>query len=1022
MNTTSRAGWLALALLCAANWLSAQTSTSEDLLRADKQFDLYAYNLALKTYKQVLDKDANNAHALARTADCYFQLNKPEESLSWYARAVQLRRPDSDVQLRYGKALMMKGDYVQAKKQFLEYAAQSDQTQELGRHYADMCDYATKTANQEMLYVPKNEPLNTAAADFGATFLNNRVVYSSARTDIARKTQSQSASDWSGSAYNQLFITQRNPENGYLQKPAFLRSDLQNNFNEGPVSYSSDGKRVAFCRNNFINGTRQIAEKGVNMSLYTADVVNGEWTNVKAFPYNGSDYATGFPCLSPSGNTLIFASNNPSSTTGGKGWDLYVSNYVNGEWSTPRNVGAPLNTPGNEVTPFYDGTDLYFSSDWHNGLGGLDVYRAELGKETISNIYHLGPGVNSSYDDYGFVYNSQQNIGYVTSNRPGGRGNEDIWQIIKKTGSVASSPISTTPPRSLSATASTGDALTPQIYSTQDYSVKNYFLVVYDPYGQPLPGVYIDMSECNREKGQTDTDGKYYFSELTRPTDCSLELSRDGYETTRVDVKEFGAHNISVAMTMDKRQEYQGRVVDARSRQSLNGAIVEFKDGGKIIQTSTDANGKYALMLTPGTTYDIEYSNDGYKVANYKVRPGNSNLIDDILLEPSYGGIASTSKTITNPVTSPVPNRIIGEQSPTQYSTPSNTYSPVQYNAATDRSTTTLIPVKKSGPDDPFNGYSIQLTATPENVTESSAQKFEPLSKYGNLYVKSEDNLNKVRLGIYPTKEEASKNLKLVNKDARFKGAFIVEERGADQSLVIGKASEAAPAQYSTSSTTARSVAATPVVANSDICYAVQLGSFSPDNPISISDYAPLSDIGNVYSKPKNNSIKMRLGVWPNYSDAEAAQAEVVKRGFKDPIIVTEKMSDENLKPFIVSPKNPVSPATPTTYSTPSTGTSSTKWGGKGAATTTQSNAVQYYVRLCALSDPNRFDAGSLEGAGVDGTVEKWPVGNGNFTAIMLAGYNSLDAANKDKEKVRSNGFPEAYVVKQQNGKVTREK
>jgi len=87
MNTTSRAGWLAMALICAASQLFAQNTISEDLLRADKQFNLYAYNLALKTYKQMLTNDANNGHALARVADCYFQLNQPEESLNWYKRA-----------------------------------------------------------------------------------------------------------------------------------------------------------------------------------------------------------------------------------------------------------------------------------------------------------------------------------------------------------------------------------------------------------------------------------------------------------------------------------------------------------------------------------------------------------------------------------------------------------------------------------------------------------------------------------------------------------------------------------------------------------------------------------------------------------------------------------------------------------------------------------------------------------------------------------------------------------------------
>ncbi|MEZ4964246.1 MAG: carboxypeptidase regulatory-like domain-containing protein [Saprospiraceae bacterium] len=1009
MNTTSRAGWLVLAFLCAANWLLAQTSTTEDLQRADKQFDLYAYNLALKTYSQVLEKDPNNAHALARVADCYFQLNKPEESLSWYARAVQLRRPDSDVQMRYGKALMMKGDYALAKRQFLEYAAMNNETQEPGRHYADMCDYAEKTAKQAPLFVVRNEPLNTAAADFGPSFLINRVVYSSARTDIVRKAQSQSASDWSGSAYNQLFITQRNPENNYLQKPTFLRNDLQNTYNEGPVSYSADGKRVAFCRNNFINGTRQIAEKGVNMSLYTADVVNGEWVNVKAFPYNGSDYATGFPSLSPNGTTLIFASNNPSSTTGGKGWDLYVSNLVNGEWSTPRNLGAPLNSPGNEVTPYYDGKDLYFSSDWHSGLGGLDVFRAELGKDAISNIYHLGPGINSSFDDYGFIYNTEQNIGYMTSNRPGGRGNEDIWQVINQNTAAIIAPLNTTPPRSIAAAES---ALSPQTYSTtNDFSIKNYVLYVYDNYGKPLPGVLVDFSECNRERGQTDLDGKYYFSALTKPVDCVIELSKSGYETTRVDVREFGAHNISVAVGIDKRQEFVGRVVDSRTRQPLYGAIVEFKDAGKIIQTSTDVNGQYALMLTPLNTYDIEYSSDGYKVAKLKMRPGtvaNNYTLDDVLLEQAFTGSYSSRSTTSQP------NNLIADAAPAQYG--------ITTVPSTSKPTTTLIPVQQPDPLPEFNGYSIQLAATPESLTGANTQKYESLATHGNLYAKSEDNLNKVRLGIYPTKEEAVSKLKEVNKDSRYKGAFIVEERGADKSLVIGGAAApvaAAPAQYSTN--TAKSVPASTATTNSDIIYAVQLGSFSPDNPISISDYASLSDVGNVYSKSKNGSLKMRLGVWPNYADAEAAQAEAVKRGFSDAIIVTEKSSDESLKPFVVAPI-----AAPATYSTPVEPTASrSKWENKGAATTTttastQTSGTKYYIRLCALSDPARFDGGVLEGAGVDGSIEKWPIKNSSMTAIMLGAYTTSAGAESDWAKVRNNGFPDAYIVKQQDGDVSR--
>lgn len=1011
-----------MALICAASQLFAQNTISEDLQRADKQFNLYAYNLALKTYKQVLANDANNGHALARIADCYFQLNQPEESLNWYKRAVEQREPNSDVQLRYGKALMLKGDYVQARRQFLEYAALNDEAQKTGRYFADMCDYAAKTAAKDAAYTAKNEALNTDASDFCPTFLNNRVVYSSARTDIVRKSQSKSSSDWSGSAYNQLFVTQRNPENGALQKPAFFRADLQNNYNEGPVSFSGDGKKVAFCRNNFVNGTRQIAEKGMNMSLYIADVVDGEWVNAQPFPFNGSDYATGFPWLSANGTMLLFASNNPNSTTGGKGWDIYVSNLVNNEWSTPRNLGAPLNTPGNEVTPYYDGADFYFSSDWHNGLGGLDVFRAEIVNKEIKNIYHLGPGINSSYDDYGFVFNTQQKVGYLTSNRPGGRGNEDIWQILKRGNDnfVASG---SAPSRSLSAamggrsttTAPASDAQNPIGYSTtEDFSstIKNYYLLVSDAWGRPIAGVDVDLMECIREKGMTDSEGKYYFGSFDRPFNCTIELSRQGYESARVDVKEFGAHNIVVSLGTDKRQEFTGTVLDAGNRQPIYGAIVEFTDNGKTIQTSTDSYGKYALMLTPLSTYDIEYSGDGYKVARVKIRPGtvsNSTEIAAVLLEPSQAvnGSYNAGRSYTPPANTVQPDNTI-------------IYTPNQYSDnSRPKSSTTIYSAQQVQPEPEFNGYSIQLSALPQYANESELLKFESLSKHGNIYTKAEDSKNKVRLGIYPTKEEAQKKLKEVNKDARFKGAFIVEERGADKDLILGGATTT-PTQYSTPGAS-RTVGAAPQTApvrNEEIRYAVQLGAFSADDPISITDYAALSDLGKVYSKSRNDKTRIRLGVWTKYADAEAAQTEAVRRGFTDATIVTEKASDESLKGFMLSDKN-TSTSAPKGVSRSGTASTSTTPVVYSATT---SDGAKYYVRVCALKNAGGFDADKLEAVGVDGKVEKWPVGSTGMTAIMLAGYPTLNAANKDKERLQTGGFPDAYVMKEVKGEITRVK
>lgn len=1027
MNTTFRAGWLAVIILCIAGRLSAQNQTQEDLLRADKQFDLYAYNLALRTYQEVLQKEPKNAHAMARIGDCYFQLNRPDESLPNYDRAVQQRDVEPEVLLRYGKALMQTGDYVGAKKWFREYMAID---RSVGQHYADMCDYATQTAQKDGLYVARNEPLNTEASDYSAAFLGTRVVYNSARTDISRKLQSKSSADWSGSAYNQLFVTQRNAETGFLQKPAFLRSDLQNAYNEGPATFSLDGKRVAFCRNNYIDGTRQIAEKGLNMSLYTADVAeNGSWTNIKPFPFNGSDYATGYPGLSPDGNTLLFASTQEG---GFGGWDIYVSNWTAAGWSTPRNLGAPLNTPGNEVTPFYDGRNMYFSSDWHPGLGGMDVFRAELGQQEITNIYHLGPGINSSRDDYGFVYNSDQNIGYVTSNRPGGRGNEDIWQVTKKWNdaqagtSVLPNPTTTATPQTYSATPTTPQTYsatptTPQTYSAGSttpaiYSAENpngyLYLLVTDEQTNPLPNTEVDFLDCGAGTGRTDGSGKYYFEALSRPVDCKVNLSRDGYQDATVSLYSFGKQNVIVSLSRDKRQEFAGKVLDARTKDPLYSVIVQFQIPGtdRLIQTSTDYDGRYSIFVEPNISYDITYSKEAYVDATVKTRPGgyaSGNKIADVLLDRPYTNSTAANTPYTgsqSPVTT---------VAPTQYSTPST----VKPQTTTLYSPLTQQQAIAQQAQSPLTGYSIQVAASPDNLPEEKLKSFEALSKFGNIYVKTESAVNKVRLGIFPNKEEAVKNLKEINKNKKFKDAFLVEERGGDQSLVLGPpaASETIrPSEYSTGPT-AKGLT-TPATTPS-ILYSVQLASFGADKPININEFAGVAGLGNVYTKQENGMTKVRVGVWGEHANAEATQNEVVARGFRDAIVVTEKANDESIKGFQI-PATGVPSAKQIAPAQYSTSPASQKTVQRPVEYSTPTTSNPYWVKIAALTNPERFESSSLENIG--STIEKRKMDNG-LTVILLGSYPDLESANLAQNRVRNKGYEGTYVVKDVNGRLLKQ-
>lgn len=980
MNTISRAGWVSVLLIFSAGWLSAQKSTqNEDLVKADRQFALYAYNLAMQTYQQVLKDDPRNSHALARIGDCYFQLNTPEKSLEWYQKAIRQYNMESDVHLRYGMALMQNKDYDGAKSQFLAYAEYNDA---VGNHYANVSEYAALNAKKETVWQVKNEPLNTAYADFCPTFLNSRVVYSSARTDVTAKAKS---SDSPSGAQNYLLVSQRNPESGLLQKPQILRSELQNARNEGPASFSANGRRVAFCRNNFINGTRQIAESGINMSLYTGDVDdNGRWENIKAFPYNGSNYATGFPALSPDGSTLIFASTQPG---GLGGWDIYVSNYQDGTWTTPRNLGSPLNTPGNEVTPFFDGKSLFFSSDWHSGLGGLDVFRAELGAEAVNNIYHLGSGVNSERDDYGFIYNSSDNIGYVTSTRPGGRGNEDIWMLTKKWDDEAALAAASLKAKTPYSPSEYNDYANP---SGEKSGSNALHLLITDERGNELSGAEVDLTDCYGTKGYTDFNGQFDFEALTKIISCQVNISKNGFRNEAITLNNFGQQNIRIALTPESRQRFNGRVYDARSGAAVRGVLVQvqFQDGTQPVETITDEDGAYTLFMDAGASYMVNYNKYGYVNQIVKTYLGYDMIkIPNVLLEQLVENRSVADNTV--------------DTKPVVYS---NDAQPIKtIFRKTDPPPPVTVPVV------PLTGYSIQLGAMPNEPSNHKLGTYESLTRLGNLYVKQEASLFKIRLGIFSTKTEANEILKQVVATKIQKDAFIIAEYGADESLIV----QAQPVQP----TVYNSPEPIPALASKgegpDVLFALQLGSFASDKSIVISDYSNLRGMGNLYSNTENSFTQVRLGIWDTYFLAEDAQKEAVRRGFPKAFIVTEKGGDTDIQEFIVS----------NTYNT------ETKplnvLNNKGAegprpqVYSTVPDNSPYFIRIAALSNPDRFDGSSLADLG---QIEKRPAESSpGMTIILIAGFDTLDDANTSLIQVKRRGYQDAYVLKDEGGSLVRQ-
>jgi len=276
--------------------------------------------------------------------------------------------------------------------------------------------------------------LNTGSLDFSPAFYKNGLVFVSTR-GLSRATQNEDA--WLNSKFMDLFYAEaQGVERTRLGAPKALPNVINSKFHEGPLTFDKSGNTMYFTRNNYTKGKRGFSKKKITkLKIYGADWDGEEWGNVWELPFNGADYNHCHPTLSADGRYMYLSSDRAG---GYGGHDLYISTFQNGEWSTPVNLGATVNTAGNELFPFIheDGT-LYFTSNGHAGIGGLDVFMArpdaalteDSNEISWSTPVNLGEPLNSLKDDFGLIVDITGRSGYISSSRAGGLGGDDIYSF-----------------------------------------------------------------------------------------------------------------------------------------------------------------------------------------------------------------------------------------------------------------------------------------------------------------------------------------------------------------------------------------------------------------------------------------------------------------------------------------------------------------------------------------------------------------------------------------------------------------
>ncbi len=411
-----------LLLVLSVSFLT-QSQAQKDIRKADKQLELRAYDLAIKNYKSHLDQNPDNTYAQLQLAEAYRRTNALIKSVFWYEKAIDVGSTEMDIVLNYANSLKKLGLYEKAQN---IYSAISDIDASLSNIHLSGCEAAIELLKADDKYDVNPFDGNSENSDFGAVAYGEQIIFSSFRTDLKRQNEKKNLS-YIKNYGNQLFIAP-NKETIDISELGFLRSDFKEVKGIGPVSYSKDGKKVAYTKNNLTDGAISVEDDDNNFSIFLATVgEEGDFSDDIPLPFNEIDYSYAFPHLAFNGSALYFSSNKEG---GHGGFDIYVSYFKNGTWNTPENLGPKINSSNNEITPFLNNDLLYFSTDNVNGLGGYDIYLSQVTNGNWSDPENLGKGINSPGDDYYLNLDSDGNF-LFSSNRLGGRGKDDIYTAIK---------------------------------------------------------------------------------------------------------------------------------------------------------------------------------------------------------------------------------------------------------------------------------------------------------------------------------------------------------------------------------------------------------------------------------------------------------------------------------------------------------------------------------------------------------------------------------------------------------------
>ncbi|AFD06212.1 OmpA family protein [Solitalea canadensis] len=419
----------------------AQTGKS----KGDEQYQLYNYSKAVVYYQDAY-KDKKSYYLAHQIASCYHFMNDYKFAESWFAESVGYQDHSLEDELHYAEALRNNSKYGEAKQVYTTYAKKKNVSYDDQVIWIGSCDSALVWMKVPEPYNVVNQTgVNSLGSDWGLVKYKDQLVFCSddkakvkisnvnpfLSLDIVHKSLDKETYGWTGRGYLNIFTTN---DGDSAIHPLFKDEDKRT-YHIGSPCFNATGDEVFYTVTRLVKNPKNnfLVNKAytVKLEIFSRTRSAGDWSKPVAFPYNNAlEYSVGDPYITPNGKYLYFSSDMPG---GLGGTDIYYcKRNLDGGWDAPQNLGVVINTAGNERFPRFSADDtFYFSSDGRIGMGGLDIYAAQTTDKGFGRPVSLKYPINSPQDDFAIWFTGDY-TGYLSSNRDGGLGDDDIYLFSLK--------------------------------------------------------------------------------------------------------------------------------------------------------------------------------------------------------------------------------------------------------------------------------------------------------------------------------------------------------------------------------------------------------------------------------------------------------------------------------------------------------------------------------------------------------------------------------------------------------------